>query len=168
MATRISQNTIELLETKTKEVEGLPYLILQLDLNVTVAVQLALVRETVVALASRFTLMPNMQPWVIGLLSHRSSIFWTVDLPQLLGLMPLDTGAEAYSLAVLQSKNLLLGAAIRRVVKVDRYTEDMILSPDEFSLPASVVPYLRGCVIDPDGMVFVLDAEAIALTKLDF
>jgi positive phototaxis protein PixI len=63
---------IELQEEETQASAGLPYLTLQLDQEVTVAVQLKFVRETLVLTTNRFMQMPNVHPCLMGLVEHRS------------------------------------------------------------------------------------------------
>ena len=81
---------IELQEEQSQAIAGLPYLSLQLSPEVKVAVQLKFVRETLVLTTNRFTQMPNVHPCLMGLVEHRSNVFWVLDLPQLLGFtLPL-------------------------------------------------------------------------------
>jgi len=157
---------IELSQVRVSEVSGSPYLRLQLEPHVSVAIDLPLVQETFVAEANRVTLMPNVHPCLIGLIEHRSSIFWTLDLPQLLGFTPLDSATVDYNIAVLRVRGELLGVAIRRIGRVIRFTDEAIRSPLDQNLPATLIPFLRGILPSPEGKIYVLDAESIALTKL--
>jgi positive phototaxis protein PixI len=162
--------TIELLETEVKEVVGLPYLCLQLESTVTVAVPLRFIQETLVMFADRFTQMPNVNPCLMGLVEHRSSIFWVFDLPQLLGFTSIDSTAVEYPLAILQTREGLLGMAVRSIGRIVRFADDLIRSPEGADLPIAVVPFLRGWVaesdvVGADGAVYVLDTEAIAQNK---
>ena len=58
----MSSLTIELKEQQSQAIAGLPYLSLRLNPNVTVAVPLKNVRETLVLASDRFTQMPNVHP----------------------------------------------------------------------------------------------------------
>jgi len=158
---------IELQEENIQTIAGLPYLSLQLDRNVTVAVQLKFVRETLVLATDRFTQMPNVHPCLMGLVEHRSNVFWVLDLPQLLGFTPLDSTAIETHIAVLQIGNEFLGLGIYRIGRVVRFAETDIVSPQDLpqtKTPAETVPFLRGWLIQSEGVnqnLYVLDAEAI-------
>jgi len=162
--------SIELSEVRVSEVSGSPYLRLQLEPHVSVAIALPLVQETFVAAVDRLTSMPNVHACLIGLIEHRSSIFWTLDLPQLLGFTPLDSASIDYNIAVLQVRGELLGLAIRRIGQVVHFTDEAIRSPLDRNLPATLTPFLRGVLPSSDdqsdGKIYVLDAESIALAKL--
>jgi len=164
--------TIELREEKSQAIAGLPHLSLQLGRDVTAAVQLKFVRETLVLAADRFTQMPNVHPCLIGLVEHRSNVFWVLDLPQLLGFAPLDSTAIETHIAVLQIGGAFLGLGIYRVGRVFRFAETEIVSLEELSntkIPLAIVPFLRGGLPQSEEIsshLYVLDAEAIA--KLTF
>ena len=159
---------IELQEENIQTIAGLPYLSLQLDRDVTVAVQLKFVRETLVLASDRFTQMPNVHPCLMGLVEHRSNVFWVLDLPQLLGFTPLDSTAIETHIAVLQIGNEFLGLGIYRIGRVIRFAETDIVSPQDLpqtKTPVETVPFLHGWLIQSEGInqnLYVLDAEAIA------
>ena len=157
---------IELQEEQTQAIAGLPYLSLQIERNVIVALQLRYVRETLVLDADRFTQMPNVHSCLIGLVEHRSNVFWVLDLPQLLGFESLDSTTVEKHIAVLQIADMFLGLAVYSVSRVLRFTETDIVSPlvlPNTKAPLQAVPFLKGCVLTPDSnsSIYVLDAEAI-------
>lgn len=163
---------IELQEEQTQAIAGLPYLSLRLNPNVTVAVQLKFVRETLILTADRFSQMPNVHPCLIGLVEHRSNVFWVMDLPQLLGFVGLDSNAIETHIAVLQIGSAFLGLGIYRIGRVIRFAETEIISPQDSpqtKIPVEIVPFLRGWLAQDEGSnqnLYVLDAEAIASTDL--
>ncbi len=159
---------IELQEEQTQAIAGLPYLSLQLNPHLTVAVQLKSVRETLVLTSDRFSQMPNVHPCLIGLVEHRSNVFWVLDLPQLLGFMPLDSNAIETHIAVLQIGGAFLGLGVYRIGRVVRFAETEIISPEDSpqtKIPVELVPFLRGWLArseDVNKNLYVLDAEMIA------
>lgn len=167
----MSNLTIELQEQQSQTIAGLPYLSLQLSRDLMVAVQLRYVRETFVLASDRFTQMPNMHPCLMGLVEHRSNIFWVLDLPQFLGFAPIDSTAIETHIAILQIDNAFLGLGIHQIGRVVRFTENEIVSPLELpktKMGIGSVPFLRGCVAQNDSSheyLYVLDAEAIARFK---
>jgi twitching motility protein PilI len=159
---------IELQEKKAQAIVGLPHLSLLLERNVTAAVQLKYVRETMVLAADRFTQMPNVNPCLMGLVEHRSNVFWVLDLPQFLGFTPLDSTAIETHIAILQIGGAFLGLGVYQIGRVLRFNETEIVSPLEFpqtKIPIESVPFLRGWLPNAEGTgknLYVLDTEAIA------
>ncbi|WP_190315939.1 chemotaxis protein CheW [Pseudanabaena sp. UWO310] len=163
----MSNLTIELREEKSQAIAGLPYLSLYVERNINVAVQLKFIRETLTLGGDRFTQMPNVHSCLIGLVEHRSNVFWVLDLPQLLGFESLDSTTVEKHIAVLQIADMFLGLAVYSVSRVLRFTETDIVSPlvlPNTKAALQTVPFLKGCVMAPDGnnSIYVLDAEAIA------
>jgi twitching motility protein PilI len=166
----MSNLTIELREEQSQAIAGLPYLSLQLERNVTVAVQLKIVRETLVLAAERFTQMPNVHHCLMGLVEHRSNVFWVLDLPQLLGFTPLQSNAIETHLAILQVGGAFLGIGVYRIGRVLRFADSDLHSPLESAntnTPIEIVKFLKGWVSHPESgsNLYVLDAEAIALNQ---
>ncbi|MEE3717231.1 chemotaxis protein CheW [Tumidithrix elongata RA019] len=157
----MANQVIELTEKRVLEVAGLPYLTLQLEPKFTVAVPLHQVQETFVAPRDRLTLLPNMSMHVLGLIAHRSMVFWVIDLPQLFGLGLLEPSSREYQIAVLRSADgEPLGIAVEAVKDVIRLTLEEISSPDGIVEP-NLMPYLEGCVSRSQGNLWVLNAEKI-------
>ncbi len=158
--------TIELREEQSQAILGLPYLSLELGGDVTAAVQLRFVRETLVLDSDRFTQMPNVHPCLLGLVEHRSNVFWVLDLPQLLGFTALDSTAIETHIAVLQIGGSFLGLGLERIGRVLRFGEAEIVSSDSLiNIPSEIEPFLRGGVLQSEAIgnhLYVLDAEAIA------
>ncbi|MFM7887275.1 MAG: chemotaxis protein CheW [Pseudanabaena sp.] len=167
----MSNLMIELRENQTHAIAGLPYLSLDLGQDLVAAVQLKFVRETLVLAAERSTQMPNVHPCLMGLVEHRSNVFWVLDLPQLLGFMPLDSSAIEISITILQIGEAFLGLGVNRIGRVIRFSETEIVSPQELpktNIPIETVPFLRGWVAqsgETSQHLYVLDAEAIANHK---
>jgi positive phototaxis protein PixI len=163
---------IELNEEQAQVSAGLPYLSLQLDLHTTVAVQLKFVRETLVLAVDRFMQMPNVHPCLMGLVEHRSNVFWVLDLPQLLGFTPLDYTSIETHIAILKIGGAFLGLGVHRIGRVIRFTETEIISPQDLpqkKIPIETVPFLRGWLAQSEGVntdLYILDAEAI--TRFNF
>ncbi len=132
-----------------------------------IALDTETVQEVLVIPSHRLTVMPNMASPVMGLLNHRSRVIWVVDLPQLLGLAPLNPRSPERHLAILQAGGISLGLAIAEVKGIIRFSPEDIASPLEHHLPAEMTPYLQGCVRQEAATptqrpLLILDAEAIA------
>jgi len=152
---------IELRE-QTKEQEiNLPYLCMQLDAQTLALLDMDYAQEVLIMASERLTIMPNMLPHVLGLISHRSRVFWVIDLPHLLGLTPLSAGAPEYHLAVLRVQDSYVGLAMLQTQGVKRWAEGAMASPVGNFSP-ELERYLQGCIFQERDTYLVLDAEAIA------
>lgn len=151
---------------------GDAYLSIQLDAQTPVALPMAQAQEVLVVPAQRLTPMPNMPDGVLGLLNRRSRIFWVVDIAQWLQAQPLDPIAQQYTVVIVrvnaaaspQSPNWL-GLAVPKVKGVIRFLPELIQSPLGH-FPLHLTPYLRGCVLQKQELLLVLDAEALVQTPL--
>jgi len=103
----------------------------------------------------------------MGLIEHRSNVFWVLDLPQLLGLPSLDSTAIETHIAILQMGKLLLGLGVYRIGQVVRFTETEILPLQGLStinIPDEAKAFLYG-VVRTEGRnsyLYLLDTQAIA------
>jgi len=142
---------------------GEPHIRLRLDEQTLAVISTSQAQEVLVVPQQRLTVMPNMPAAVVGLLNHRSRIFWVLDLPQLCGLAPLDPRSLEYHLAILRIDDKSVGLAVRQVVGVTRFPEIEIQSPmGQKDIDPSLVPYLRGYMPQAEGILLVLEAAAIA------
>jgi positive phototaxis protein PixI len=149
----------ELRQERIVQVKDDPYLTMKLD-GATAAIAMDYAQEATILSADRLTLMPNMPGHFLGLVNHRSRIFWAIDLASLFGFTPLEFNAETYQIVVLNFKDEPLGLAVRSVQGVRRFGLDQILSA-ETTVRAELIPYLKGCVDQDSGQLLVLDAEAL-------
>ncbi|MGL5882321.1 chemotaxis protein CheW [Synechococcus elongatus] len=121
-------------------------------------------QEVVMVTHQQLTLMPNMPGTILGLLNHRNRVIWVIDLPQLLGLPMLMLDLRQYAVVVIQVAGQLLGLAIQQIEGLSRLNPSDIQSPVG-SVDASLVPFLRGCYLQDQELLLVLDAAAIAHAK---
>jgi twitching motility protein PilI len=142
-----------------------PYLELKLGDNTVAGLPMKHAQEVLTIPARRITPMPNMPSCIMGLLNQRSRIFWLIDLSQLLEKQPIDRNLNEYHLAVIRVDNCPLGLIVPQVKGVIRLDLEDIQSPVGNVSPG-LVPYLQGCSIQPQGIVLVLDAEAIIKSPL--
>lgn len=118
-------------------------------------------QEVVMVHHHQLTLMPNMPSTVLGLLNHRNRVIWVIDLPQLLGFPMLTFDLRQYAVVVIQVAGKLLGLALQSIEGLSRLNPINIQSPVG-TVDASLVPYLRGCYLQDQELLLVLDAAAIA------
>jgi twitching motility protein PilI len=104
--------------------------------------------------------MPNMPACILGLMNWRSRIIWAVDLPRMLNLEALDRKLWQYNAIVVKVESLILGLVVQEIKGTTKFMPDDIRSPIG-QVTSSLVPYLRGCVVQEEETLLVLDAQAI-------
>jgi positive phototaxis protein PixI len=151
--------------SKSQKVQGDAYLKFRLGQNMPAFFSMHHVQEAIVLPAHRLTPMPNMPACLLGLMNRRSRVVWVVDLALLLGTSRLNPSAQQYSLVMVQVGTVPLGLAVQRIEGIRWLKEDVIQSPLG-QVTTALVPYLRGCVLQPQEIVMVLDAEAIVQSPM--
>lgn len=152
---------------------GDAYLKFQLTRQTSAVFATPHVQEAIALPTRRLTPMPNMPPCMLGLMNRRSRVMWVVDLAQLLGIPNPDAPGLRYNVqhnvVLLQVGSVSLGLAIQQVKGISWIENDTIQSPIG-QVSASLVPYLRGCVLQQHDqqkeLVLVLDAEAIVKSPI--
>jgi twitching motility protein PilI len=152
--------TAKVLSQSRSEDSTLPYLELKLGDNTGAVLPMKYAQEVLTLPARRITTIPNMPGCVMGLLSQRSRIFWLIDLSQMMERQPIDRNLNEYHVAVIRVDEMPLGLIVPQVKGVVRLNLDNIQSPVG-NVSSGLVPYLQGCSLQPEGIVLVLDAEAI-------
>lgn len=142
---------------------GDAYLKFQFGQQTPAILSMSRAQEVVVLPVGRLTPMPNMPPYVMGLLNRRSKVLWVIDLAQMLGLPGVLTNVQHYNLVIINNGSVSLGLIVQAVEGVVRLTPDCIQSPLG-NVSSGLVPYLRGCVLLETEILLLLDAEAIMRT----
>lgn len=138
---------------------------LQLDLQTSAVIPMLHTQEAIVLPAGRLSVVPNLPAPVMGLFNRRSSLLWLVDLPEILGLEPIDRHAHSYDIALLKVGQTPLAIAVRSIMGVVRFAKEEIASPIGSFNPA-FTPYLSGWILRNQELVLVLDPEAIVNAKV--
>ena len=144
---------------------GEMFLRFQLDSQTSAVVPMLQTQEAIVLPASRVSVIPNLPSPVMGLFNRRSSLLWLVDLPEILGLEPIDRHAHSYDIALLNVGQTPLAVAVRSIQGVVRFAKEDISSPMGSFNPA-FTPYLSGWILQAQELVLVLDPEAIINSKI--
>jgi positive phototaxis protein PixI len=143
---------------------GEMFLRFQLDHQTSAVVPMLQTQEAIVLPAGRVSVIPNLPSPVLGLFNRRSSLLWLVDLPEILGLEPIDRHAHSYDIALLKVGQTPLAVAVRSIQGVVRFAKEEIASPMGSFNPA-FTPYLSGWILQAQELVLVLDPEAIIKSK---
>jgi twitching motility protein PilI len=153
-------------QPQTKKNLGDTYLKFQLTQQTPAVLAMGQAQEVVVLPLGRLTSMPNMLPHVMGLMNRRSRVLWVVDLARMLGLPFTETNVQHYDIIIIRNESASIGVIVQSVEGVVRLTPSSIQSPTRDFVSAGLVPYLRGCVLQEQEILLVLDAEAIMRSPL--
>jgi twitching motility protein PilI len=145
--------------------QGDAYLKFQLSPGTPAVFSMSRAQEVVVLPSHRLTPMPNMPPYVMGLLNRRSRVLWVVDLARMLRLPPIETNLQQYDIAIVRNQSAALGLIVQAVEGVVRLKPETI-QPPLGQVSSNLVPYLRGCSLQEREILLVLDAEAILHSPL--
>lgn len=118
------------------------------------------VQEAITIPAARVTPMPNMPPALLGLINRRSQVLWVADLALLLGLPVAYPSFQPYNLVLVQTGTGLLGLRVQQIDGILSISPEQIQAPPAH-VPATLVPFLQGCVLQAGEVLLGLDAEAL-------
>ncbi len=159
---------------------GAACLSFQLNEQTPALFSMSQVQEVIVLPAQQITPIPNMPSCVLGLSTLRSRVMWLVVLAHMLLSTPLPSNIRNYNVVIIrvaqraQQQNMLmstphsqalLGLIVPTMRGVVRSSPDLIQTPKGHFAP-SLMPCLRGCLLQEDEMLLVLDAEAIARSPI--
>jgi twitching motility protein PilI len=137
-----------------------PFLKFHLGLRTPALLATQYIQEAITIAAHRVSPMPNMPSCMMGLINRRSRVLWVVDLAHLLGLPIGYTQTQQYNLILLQVGTTTVGLRVHEIDGIQSVQPDQIQSPLTQISP-QLVPYLRGCLLQSNEILLVLDAEAI-------
>ncbi|MCX7594311.1 MAG: chemotaxis protein CheW [Fischerella sp.] len=141
------------------------YLRFQLNRQAPAVLSMRYTQEAIVVPVESVTSMPNMPACILGLMNWRSHIVWVVDLPRMLNLESLDNRFRQFSIIIIRVESVLLGLVVQEIKGTTKFMPDEIRSPVG-QVASSLVPYLRGCVIQKKEILLVLDAQAIVQSSI--
>ena len=152
--------TTSLPKRRHSSTTGEMFLRFRLDEQTSAVVPMPQTQEAIVLPVSRLSVIPNLAKPILGLFNRRSSLLWLVDLPEMLGLEPLDRHRQSYDIILLKVEETPLAIAVRAIEGVIRFDREEIKSPIGSFNPA-FTPYLSGWMLQEQELVLVLDPEAI-------
>lgn len=141
------------------------YLRFQLNQRTAAVLSMQHTQEAVIVPVESVTSMPNVPACILGLINWRSRIIWVIDLPRMLNLESLDYRQRQYNVIVIRVESLLIGLVVQEIKGTAKFLPDEIRSPVG-QVASSLVPYLRGCVVQQQEILLVLDAQAIVHSSI--
>lgn len=136
------------------------FLKFQLDAQTCAVVPMLQTQEAIVLPSGRVSVIPNLPAPVLGLFNRRSSLLWLVDLPEILGLEPIDRHVHSFDVVLLKVGQIPLAVAVKSIQGVVRFAQEEIESPIGSFNPA-FTPYLSGWIVQAKELILVLEPEAI-------
>lgn len=156
----MNSSALTLQPNRSQKVLGDAYLKFQLAQGVHSVLAMKQVQEVLILPMHRLTPMPNMPACVLGLMNRRSHVMWVVDLAQMLGMPALDANSRQHNLVIVRVGTITLALAVQRVGGISWINSNNIQQPPGHTT-SQLLTYLRGCVLQDQEVVLVLDAEAI-------
>ncbi|MBE9063771.1 chemotaxis protein CheW [cf. Phormidesmis sp. LEGE 11477] len=152
---------------------GEAYLKFQLAPSVPAVLAASAVEEATVLSTTQVTPMPNMPACLLGLVNRRSRVIWIANLVQLLGLAVPDKPRQQHSTVIVKSgldssagsSNLSLGLVVDEINGIIHLPTEA-LQPVPTQVSPILVPYLRGCAVQNEQILLVLDAEAVLRSSI--
>ncbi|MBF2008906.1 MAG: purine-binding chemotaxis protein CheW [Chlorogloeopsis fritschii C42_A2020_084] len=141
------------------------YLKFQLNQQAAAVLSVKYTQEAIVVPVESVTPMPNMPGCILGLMNWRSRIVWIVDLPRMFNLEALDYQFRQYNIIIIRVESMILGLVVQEIKGTTKFQPEEICSPIG-QVASSLVPYLRGCVVQEQEIFLVLDAQAIAQSSV--
>ena len=145
---------------QTKKPLGDTYLKFKFGQQTSAALLMNRAQEVVVLPVERLTPMPTMPPHVMGLLNRRSRVMWVIDLARMLGLPGIEVNVQHYNVIIISNGPATFGLIVQAVEGIVRLTPEVIQTPHNQVSP-ELVSYLRGCVLQEQEILLIIDAEAI-------
>jgi len=108
----------------------------------------------------RVTPIPNMPIYVLGILNQRNRVFWLIDLPEFLGLAPINLDTQEYNIAIVEIQQKLIGLVVLEIQEVTRYLAEAIEPSKE--VVSRLKSYSQGNIRKSKEESFpILDVESI-------
>ncbi|WP_193196325.1 chemotaxis protein CheW [Nostoc sp. MG11] len=161
----MTSSKITLSSKQTYNNSGDGYLKFQLNQQTAAVLSMKYTQEAIIVPVESVTSMPNMPACILGLMNWRSRIIWVIDLPRMLNLQSLDNRLRQYNAIVIRVESLLLGLVVQEIKGTTKFLSDDVHSPVG-QVASSLVPYLRGCVVQQKEILLVLDAQAIVQSSI--
>ncbi|MGD1895385.1 MAG: chemotaxis protein CheW [Phormidesmis sp.] len=143
----------------SRQLIGEAYLKFQLAPRVPAVFAAKSVEEATVLPTAQVTAIPNMPPCMLGLVNRRNRVIWVANLVRLLGMPMPDRPSQQYSTVIVKAGSSL-GLIVDEIDGIIHLPPDALQPPPPQVNPA-LVPYLKGCAVQGEKILLVLDAEAV-------
>ncbi|MGC1308091.1 MAG: chemotaxis protein CheW [Phormidesmis sp.] len=142
-----------------RQIMGEAYLKFQLAPRVPAVIAARMIEAATVLPTAQVTAIPNMPPCMLGLVNRRNRVVWIAHLVKLLGMPVIDRPRQQYSMVVVKAGSSL-GLMVDDIDGII-HLPGGALQPPPPQINPILVPYLRGCAVQDEQLLLVLDAEAV-------
>ena len=156
---------LSLTTQRTQRNLGEAYLKFQVGQGVQVGLIMKHVQEVLVLPTQQLTPMPNMPVGILGLMHRRSRVMWVMDLALLLDIGVLDYSPQQYDIVIIRTGGSAVALAVRQVEGIS-WMQPTQVQPLPSHVTKGLIPYARGCVLQAQEVIFLLDGEAILQAPL--
>jgi positive phototaxis protein PixI len=139
---------------------GDPYLKLQLNQEITALFPMTYIEEVFVTSLEKITPIPNQEDYILGLLNHRSQIFWVLDLLSFFKLTSLDSQTDQLQIVIGRFESQVFAFGLTQIEGVMRFTPDVIKSSLGV-VSENLAQYVQGCIAQDHQFLPILDPETI-------
>ncbi|GAP98225.1 chemotaxis protein CheW [Leptolyngbya sp. NIES-2104] len=139
---------------------GQVYLKFDLGAKIPVVVPMNYVREAISRSLQHLTPMPEMPPYVLGLMHRQAQVMWSIDLAQLLEVGSINAHLAEQDFIILRVGSTAFAIAVHQIHGSTWLSSEEI-QPSLSHATGRFSHYLSGCVLKKQEVMFVLDAEAI-------
>lgn len=148
---------------------GQVYLKFDLGAKISVVVPMTYVREAISKSLQQISPMPDMPPYVLGLMHRQGQVMWVLDLAKLLDVggipIPVNSPLATQDLLILRVGSTAFAIAVQQI-HGSVWLPAHDIQPSLTHAAARLSHYLSGCVLQKQEVLFVLDAEAIVQSPL--
>jgi positive phototaxis protein PixI len=159
-ALTLTSDQIGRLTSGPQKAPGDAYLKFEIAQGIQAVISMHQVQEVLVLPMQRLTAMPNLPASILGLTHRRSRVLWVADLAKLLEIGSLDSSPRQYDLMILRTTEMAIAAAVQRVDGI-LWVAPETIQPPPSHIAVSLIAYLRGCILQSQDFLLVLDAESI-------
>lgn len=156
----VNPSALSVTTGRSRTHQGEAYLKFQVSQGVQAGLIMQQVQEVLVLPTSQLTPIPNLPVGILGLMHRRSRALWVVDLALLLGVGVLDYSPQQYDIVIVRTGGTAIALAVRQVRGI-AWAQPSQVQPLPSHVSKGVIPYARGCLLQPQEIVFLLDGEAI-------
>lgn len=156
----------DVFEPKTQT--GQLYLQFRLGSQISAALPINSIVETLQVPASSVTPIPNMPASALGLIGNQGKVFWAIDLAFLLEIEQGPYRPRQYDMIIVEvpstaqeNHTLWLGLSVQQIQSTLRLNQDEIQTPSS-QQSVHLISFLEGQLQQQDQDILLLDIEAIA------
>jgi purine-binding chemotaxis protein CheW len=121
------------------------------------------IREVLSIASDQITPVPNVSPYLLGILNLRGQVVWVADIGQVLGEpKPISIDHGELSVIVIEAGDMMLGLAVASVRGMEWLNAEALVTTSQFN--ETLAPFLSGewgIAQDGDSPLRLINPEAL-------